>query len=225
VKAVALLAAAGRGERLQADVPKGLLHIARKPLLRFAMHAMDGCPEIDAVVVAAPSDRWSEFVDVAKHSAKLLEVVAGGETRNESIRNALEVVPPEFDAVVCHDVARPFASPALFTAVLRALHDADGAVPTLPVHDTVKRVEGTFVAETVPRDGLALAQTPQAFRRDVLEAAHRAAAVEGFVGTDDAVLVERSGFKVAVVPGEQSNLKITTSSDLRMAAALAGLGD
>jgi 2-C-methyl-D-erythritol 4-phosphate cytidylyltransferase len=225
LKAVALVAAAGRGERLLSDVPKGLIQIAGRPLLQFAMRAIEACREIEAVVVAAPSDRWSEFVDLAKVSEKLLEVVEGGETRSGSIRHALNVVPPEFDAVVCHDVARPLASPALFTAVLRALHDADGAVPTLPVHDTVKRVEGRVVAETVSRDGLELAQTPQAFRREALDAAHRAAALEGFVGTDDAVLVERSGFKVVVVPGEQSNLKVTTSSDLRMAAALAGLRD
>lgn len=224
MKAIALLAAAGRGDRLQADVPKALLQLAGKPLLHFAMHAMDACPELEAVVVAAPPERWSEFVELAKVSEKVIEVVEGGETRNGSIRNALEVAPPEFDAVVCHDVARPFASPALFTAVLRALDGADGAVPTLPVHDTVKRVDGTVIAETVPRDGLALAQTPQAFRREALQAAHRAAALEGFEGTDDAVLVERAGFKVVVVPGEQSNLKVTTSADLEMAAALAGLG-
>jgi 2-C-methyl-D-erythritol 4-phosphate cytidylyltransferase len=221
LKAIALLAAAGRGGRLHADAPKALLQLAGKPLLHFAMHAMDACPEVEAVVVAAPSERWSEFVELAKVSEKVIEVVEGGETRNGSIRNALEVVPPGFDAVVCHDVARPFASPALFTAVLRALVDADGAVPTLPVHDTVKRVDGTVIAETVPRDGLALAQTPQAFRREVLEAAHRAAALEGFEGTDDAVLVERAGFKVVVVPGEQSNFKVTTAADLRVATALA----
>lgn len=224
MKAIALLAAAGRGDRLQADVPKALLQLAGKPLLHFAIHAMDACPELEAVVVAAPSERWSEFVELAKVSGKVIEVVEGGETRNGSIRNALEVAPPEFDAVVCHDVARPFASPALFTAVLRALDDADGAVPTLPVHDTVKRVDGSVIVETIPRDGLALAQTPQAFRREALQAAHRAAALEGFEGTDDAVLVERAGFKVVVVPGEQSNLKVTTSADLATAAALAGLG-
>lgn len=225
MRAVALLAAGGRGERLQADVPKALLRVSGKPLLYFAMHAMDACAELEAVVVAAPSDRWSEVADLAKLSEKLIEVVDGGESRNASIRNALEVVPDGFDAVVCHDVARPLASPALFTVVLRALHHADGAVPTLQVHDTVKRVDGTVIAETVPRDGLALAQTPQGFRREVLEAAHRAAALEGFEGTDDAVLVERAGYKVVSVPGEPSNVKLTTSADLPMVAALAaGLG-
>ncbi|HEV2907363.1 MAG TPA: 2-C-methyl-D-erythritol 4-phosphate cytidylyltransferase [Actinomycetota bacterium] len=223
MKAVALLAAAGQGERLQADVPKALLQLSGKPLLRYAMDAIDACLELQAVVVAAPADRWREVVDLVNHSQKVIEVVEGGETRTGSIRKALEAVPAEFDAVACHDVARPFASPALFTAVLRALDDADAAIPTLPVHDTVKRIDGSAVAETLPRDGLALAQTPQAFRREVLEAAHRAAALEGFEGTDDAALVERAGYVVVVVPGELSNLKVTTARDLTVAAALADL--
>jgi 2-C-methyl-D-erythritol 4-phosphate cytidylyltransferase len=221
MKAVALLAAAGRGERLEGDLPKALLRLSGKPLLRYAMDAMDACRELQAVVVAAPTDRWREVVDVVKSSEKVIEVVEGGETRTGSIRKALEAVPAEFDAVACHDVARPFASPALFTAVLRALEGADGAIPTVPVHDTVKRIDGDAVGETLPRDGLALAQTPQAFHREVLEAAHRAAALEGFEGTDDATLVERAGYRVVVVPGETSNFKVTTSADLSVATALA----
>ena len=221
MRAVALVAAAGRGERLGADIPKALLRISGRPLLEFAMQTVDACDEVEAVVVAAPPERLDEIANVAKVSAKLIEVVEGGETRNASIRNALEVVPEKFDAVVCHDVARPFASPALFTAVLTALDHADGAVPTLPVHDTVKRMDGNDIGETVPRDGLVLAQTPQAFRREVLEAAHRAAAVDGFEGTDDAALVERAGYRLASVPGDPSNLKLTTAADLRLANALA----
>lgn len=221
MRAVALVAAAGRGERLGANIPKALLRISGRPLLAFALQTVDACDELEAVVVAAPPDRLDEIADVAKVSAKLMDVVEGGETRNASIRNALEVVPEEFDAVVCHDVARPFASPALFTAVLTALDHADGAVPTLPVHDTVKRMDGKDIGETLPRDGLVLAQTPQAFRRQVLEAAHRAAAAEGFEGTDDAALVERAGYRLASVPGDPSNLKLTTAADLRVATALA----
>jgi 2-C-methyl-D-erythritol 4-phosphate cytidylyltransferase len=225
MRAVVLLAAAGRGERLEAAGPKALVELSGKPMLLVAMRAVDGCEEVEGVVVAAPRERRDEVAGLAKMSEKLIEVVDGGETRNGSIRNALDAVPEGFDAVLCHDVARPLASPALFTAVLRALEGADGAVPTLPVHDTVKRVNGSVIAETVPRDRLALAQTPQAFRREVLEAAHEAAAHEGFEGTDDAVLVERAGFKVVAVPGEPSNLKVTTAADLRMAAMIdAGRG-
>jgi 2-C-methyl-D-erythritol 4-phosphate cytidylyltransferase len=225
MNAVALLAAAGRGQRLQADVPKALLHLAGKPLLDFAIRAVDACDDLRGFVVAAPADGRAEIVDLARRSKKLIDVVDGGQTRSRSIRNALEAVPPEFDSVVCHDVARPFASVALFSTVLRALDGADGVVPTLPVHDTVKRIDGTLITETLPRDGLALAQTPQAFRREVLDAAHRSAVREQFEATDDAALVERAGYRVVAVPGELSNFKVTTSADLKVATVLAGLGD
>lgn len=221
MKAVALLAAAGRGDRLGADVPKALLRLSGKPLLHYAMDTMDACRELQAVIVAAPADRWREVVDLVKVCEKVIEVVEGGETRTGTIRKALEAVPAGFAAVACHDVARPFASPALFTTVLRALENADGAIPALPIHDTVKRIDGDAVGETLLRDGLALAQTPQAFHREVLQSAHRAAALEGFEGTDDAALVERAGYTVVVVPGEPSNLKVTTSADLTLATALA----
>jgi 2-C-methyl-D-erythritol 4-phosphate cytidylyltransferase len=221
MRAVALLAAAGRGERLGGEVPKALLRVTGRSLLDFALETIDACQEVEGLIVAAPPDVLTEVADVAKVSKKLLAVVEGGESRHTSIQNALEAVPNGFDAVLCHDVARPFASAELFTLVLTALDAADGAVPTVPVHDTVKRVNEGMIAETLSRDGLALAQTPQAFRREALEAAYRAALIEGFEGTDDSVIVERSGYKVVSVPGDALNLKLTTAADLRVAAALA----
>jgi 2-C-methyl-D-erythritol 4-phosphate cytidylyltransferase len=220
MRAVALLAAAGVGQRLGGDVPKALLRVSGRSLLDFAVETIDACREVEGLVVAAPPDVLTEVGEVAKASEKLLAVVEGGESRHASIRNALEAVPHGFDAVVCHDVARPFAPPELFTAVLTALDAADGAVPTLPVQDTVKRVRESLIVETLPRDGLALAQTPQGFRLEALEAAHRAAVVQRFEGTDDSVVVERSGYKVVSVPGDSLNLKLTTAADLRVAAAL-----
>jgi 2-C-methyl-D-erythritol 4-phosphate cytidylyltransferase len=221
MRAVVLLAAAGRGERLGGEVPKALLRVTGRSLLDFAVEAIDACREVEGLIVAAPRDVLTEIADVAKASEKLLAVVEGGESRHTSIHHALEAVPHGFDAVLCHDVARPFASPELFTAVLTALDAADGAVLTVPVHDTVKRVSESMIAETLSRDGLALAQTPQAFRREALEAAHRAALVEGFEGTDDSAVVERLAYKIASVPGDPLNLKLTTAADLRVAAALA----
>lgn len=226
MRAVALLAAGGRGERLKPDAPKALVRLAGKPLLQFALEAMDACAEVEAVVVAAPSDRWNNVEDLAKGWRKVVEVVKGGESRQASIRNALEAAPQRFDVVLCHDVARPFASSALFTTVLAALDRADGAVPVVPAYDTVKRTEDGVIVETLPRDMLGLAQTPQAFRRAVLEAAHRAALIDGFEGTDDSALVERAGSRIVTVPGEAWNMKITTGADLPIAALLAAsLGD
>jgi 2-C-methyl-D-erythritol 4-phosphate cytidylyltransferase len=153
--------------------------------------------------------------------ARLVDVVGGGQTRQDSVRRGLETLPEAFDVVVCHDVARPLASTALFEAVLDGLAGVEGAVPSVPLADTVKRVEDGMVAETLPRDALVLVQTPQAFSREALAAAHRAADADGFAGTDDAALLERAGFRVAVVPGDPVNIKITRSEDLRVASALA----
>lgn len=214
-----MIAAAGLGERLGSSEPKALLTLAGRPLLAFAVATVEACPELQGFVVAAPPGREGDAARVAG-SPKLVAVVPGGATRQASVRAALAAVPVDFDAVACHDVARPLATPALFAAVLAALASADGAVPGAAVADTVKRVGPDGLVQTVPREDLVLAQTPQAFRREALEAAHAAAEQDGFVGTDDAALLERAGFRVVVVPGEPANLKVTTPADLRVATAL-----
>jgi 2-C-methyl-D-erythritol 4-phosphate cytidylyltransferase len=221
MKPVALLLGAGRGERL-AGGPKCFVLIAGKPLLTYAVEAVEACPQVEAFVVAAPPGAEREADAIVARSSKRLAVVAGGKTRQASVGRALEAVPPGYDVVVCHDVARPFAGPALFSSVIEALAHADGAVPGLPVADTLKRVVNSHIVDTLGRDGLVAVQTPQAFHRDRLEAAHAAAATDGFVGTDDAVLLERAGFRVSVIPGEPSNIKLTTPQDLLVAAAFAG---
>jgi 2-C-methyl-D-erythritol 4-phosphate cytidylyltransferase len=143
--------------------------------------------------------------------------VTGGATRAHSGRAGLAVVPASADVVLVHDAARPLATEALFAAVIDAVRDgADGAVPGLPVADTIKRVDGDRVIETVPRDDLVAVQTPQAFRADALRAAHRDRAD----GTDDAALIERDGGKVVVVPGDPANVKVTAPDDLELVAML-----
>lgn len=143
--------------------------------------------------------------------------VAGGATRSASVRAGLAAVAPSATIVVVHDAARPLASPALFDAVIGAVRrGADAAVPAVPVPDTVKRVDGDEVVETVARDELVVVQTPQAFRADALRAAHTA----GADATDDAALIEATDGRVVIVPGERANLKVTTPADLVMAAAI-----
>ena len=221
MRAVALLLAAGRGERLAGDRPKAFLELGARTLLEHAVAAVDACPDVDGHVVAAPQGWEREAERIGRRSGTHLAVVPGGPSRRASVEEALAAVPEEFDALICHDVARPLASPKLFSAVLAPLDRADGAIPILPVSDTVKRVAESVIVETVPREGLALAQTPQAFRREALEEAHARDTDEA---TDDAVLLERAGFRVAVVPGEPSNVKITVPEDLRVAAALLADG-
>lgn len=217
MRAVVLLLAAGRGERLAGDRPKAFLELGGRTLLEHAVAAVEACPDVEGHVVAAP-EGWKEKAErIGRRSGKHLAVVPGGASRRASVVAALGAVPEGVDAVVCHDVARPLASPKLFSAVLAPLDRADGAIPVLPVSDTVKRVAEGVVLETVHREGLALAQTPQAFRREALQTAHARDTDEA---TDDAVLLEEAGFRVVVVPGEASNLKVTVPEDLRLARAL-----
>ena len=164
----------------------------------------------DGVVVALPPEsRWQPAPPVV--------AVAGGATRADSVRAALGAVPADADVVVVHDAARPLASPLLFAAVIAAVRaGADAAVPAIAVTDTVKRVEGDRVIETVPRDGLVVVQTPQAFRAEALRRAH----ADGSDASDDAMLVERSGGVVTIVAGETRNLKITVPDDLELAARM-----
>jgi 2-C-methyl-D-erythritol 4-phosphate cytidylyltransferase len=137
-------------------------------------------------------------------------VVSGGATRSDSVRAGLAAVPADAEIVVVHDAARPAASPALFRSVVEAVRaGADGAVPGVPVVDTIKRVDGSLVVETPARDELVAVQTPQAFRAEVLRAAH----ASGADASDDAALVEAAGGRVVIVPGEPSNRKLTTPAD------------
>jgi 2-C-methyl-D-erythritol 4-phosphate cytidylyltransferase / 2-C-methyl-D-erythritol 2,4-cyclodiphosphate synthase len=217
MRAVALLLAAGRGERLAGDRPKAFLELGGRTLVEHAVAAVEACPDVEGHVVAAPAGWKEEAERIGRRSEKHLAVVPGGPSRRASVGAALAAVPEGFDAVICHDVARPLASPKLFSTVLAPLERAEGAIPVLPISDTVKRVAEGVVMETVPREGLALAQTPQAFRREALQAAYERDFGEA---TDDAILLERAGFRVAVVAGEPSNLKITVPEDLRLARAL-----
>ena len=219
MRAAALLLAAGKGERLGRSGPKCLLEIGGRTLLDYSIRAIERASSLEAFVVAAPPGLEDE-AKRASSSPKLVAVVAGGQTRQGSARAALDAVPQIFDAVVCHDVARPFAGPNLFDRTVDTLDEADGAVPTVAVTDTVKLVEDGTVRETLPRDRLVAVQTPQAFRRSALEEAHAAAAREGVVANDDATLLERSGFRVVTVEGDPLNRKITLPADLRWAEAM-----
>jgi 2-C-methyl-D-erythritol 4-phosphate cytidylyltransferase len=147
-------------------------------------------------------------------------MVTGGDTRQESVRRGIEALTSTATGVLCHDAARPLATPELFRVVAAALSadEADGVVPLVPVSDTVKRVRQGRVVETVgPRVELGLAQTPQGFVVSALRDAHQQASAARMEATDDAMLLEQAGYRVHAVPGERSNLKVTTAEDLQQA--------
>lgn len=217
--AVVIVLAAGSGERLALATPKAFVELAGRPMLVHAARAAFDCSAVASILAVVPAG-WEE------RAHRLLEpigphaVVAGGRTRQASVRAALAATPSG-DIIVCHDAARPFASPALFSAVVSALVGADGAVPVLAVADTVKRVRGGIVDATEPRDGLALAQTPQAFDAAALRDAHERAEREGVDVTDDAAALEWAGYRVSAVAGDARNFKITTPEDLARAELVA----
>jgi 2-C-methyl-D-erythritol 4-phosphate cytidylyltransferase len=189
-------------------------------MLEYSLLPMADCGLIDAVVLVVPLTerrRVQETVGELRRSALIQTVVAGGPTRQQSVRCGLAAVGPEADVILCHDAARPFASAGLFARILAGLAGADGSIPVVAVPDTLKRVREGRVVETIPRAEVVLTQTPQAFRAASLRAAHDRAASEGVDATDDAVLLEAAGLRVAVVEGESDNFKITTPEDLRRA--------
>jgi 2-C-methyl-D-erythritol 4-phosphate cytidylyltransferase len=221
----AVLVAAGAGERLGADRPKAFAALAGRPLLAESLERLDASDWIDAIVVAA-APGWEEpTILLAEElvASKVTSVVAGGETRAESVRNALAEVGDEALVVVVHDAARPLVDDRVLERVLGRLDGTvDGVVPAIAVQDTMKRVSGGVVAETVDREGLVAVQTPQAFVADSLRAAF-AGDLAG--ATDCALLVERRGGRVAVVDGEPRLAKITTAADLAHVAALLDHGE
>jgi 2-C-methyl-D-erythritol 4-phosphate cytidylyltransferase len=223
-KAVALVPAAGSGTRMGGRQPKQYLVLGGAPLLVHTLRALARCPSIEGAVVAVPEDRIDATRSLLRRFRvpRVLAVVAGGEERQDSVQRGLEAVSPEAAWVVVHDAVRPMITPDLVERVLAAARIPGAATCGWPVRETVKLVKDSFVDQTLPRDGLWLTQTPQAFRRELLREAHDKAAREGFRGTDDAMLVERLGGRVAMVEGLAQNIKITTKEDLKTVRTLLG---
>ncbi len=221
----ALIVAAGRGTRFGGTVPKQYLALGGDSVLGHAVRAFAGHPLVAGVqVVIRPEDR--ALYDRAVAGLALLDPVAGGEERQDSVRLGLEALAARApERVLIHDGARPFPDAALIARVVAALDEAPAAIPAVPLGDTVKRVEDGIVRATVDRANLWRAQTPQGFRFAAILAAHRAAA--GRVLTDDAAVAEAAGLAPVVVAGAEDNLKVTTAADLAAAERLlaARLGD
>jgi len=212
----ALIAAAGSGERLGMDRPKAFAALGGRPLLAESIDRLDRSEVVDAIVVAAPPGWEEPSILLAEELAasKVVACVTGGATRAESVAAALAEVPEAALVIMVHDAARPLLDEAHLERLLVPLAEGyDGAVPVVPVADTLKRVRDGAVVETVDREGLVAAQTPQAFLAATLRRAF-AGDVDG--ATDCAGLVERAGGRVAVVEGDARLLKVTTPADLAL---------
>jgi 2-C-methyl-D-erythritol 4-phosphate cytidylyltransferase len=215
----AILAAAGSGERLGLDRPKAFASLNDRPLIAEPLERLDASDWIEGIVVAAPPEWEEPCILVAEEIAagKVAKAVTGGATRAESVQSALVEVPDAATVVLVHDAARPLLADEVIERVITALADGwDGAIPTLSIADTVKRVDGEAVEETLDREGLVTAQTPQAFVAPVLRDAFSAVQHGGAESTDCASLVEANGGRVRAVQGDPRLLKVTTQADLEL---------
>ena len=209
--------AGGIGARLGRRTPKQFLALGREPILTAALRHFRRHPRVSAIVVAAPAAHVQRTRRVLGRAGAPLTVVVGGVTRQDSVWSALQAVPASASVIVVHDAVRPFVTRALIDALVAAAERDGAAICGLPIAETVKRVRDGLVQGTLDREGLWSVQTPQAFRAAILKEAHDKARHDAFVGTDEAMLVERLGHPVRMVLGLADNVKITTADDLRRA--------
>jgi 2-C-methyl-D-erythritol 4-phosphate cytidylyltransferase len=218
VSALAILVAAGRGERMGSERPKAFLPLAGEPLLVRAARPFEASPSVGSLVAVVPVEEVENARGLLAPMGKLSAVVAGGMRRQDSVLEGLKQAPDGFDGIVLvHDAARPFVDEALIEAVVRAASLDGAALPVLPLVDTIKRVRDGHVVETLDRAALGAAQTPQGFRMDLLARAYEEAFRDRVTVTDEAAALERIGARVAAVPGSPRNRKITTPEDLAWA--------
>ena len=228
-RAAAIVAGAGRGERMDNKEGKQFLELAGIPVLARSLLNVQAVAEVEEIVLvvnAGDIERAGEQIVSPYGLTKVTDIVGGGERRQESVFRALRALSSSAEIVVVHDGARPLATPGLFRRAIRAIKDCDceGVITAVPVVDTVKEVEGGWVLRTPERERLWAVQTPQCFRSPALVDAHERAHREGIWASDDAALLERYHYHIRVVEGELTNLKITYASDLVLARALLEKG-
>ncbi len=223
-KVAALIPAAGQGKRMDSGVNKLLLPLETKPVLAHTLAVFQACSLIDEIiVVAAPEEKdiIREKIVKSLGFTKVRQVVAGGRERQDSVRLGLDSISPDMKWVVVHDGARPLLLLPQLEEIIRQALEHGSVITAVPVKDTIKRVDSqNRVMSTVPRHELWAVQTPQVFPRSLLARAHAEARSAGWVGTDDAALVEKLGEPVHVVMGSYENLKLTTPEDMVVAGAI-----
>lgn len=220
IRASAVIAAAGQGKRFGDGPPKQFLPLRGKPVLAYSVETFSKSDLIGEIIIVVPDD-WARTVktDIVDRLSipKVTKIIPGGPERQDSVLIGLSSLSGTPDVVAVHDGARPFVSLGLLEEVIREASACGGALAALPSNDTIKKSSPDMYADsTVPRESLWFAQTPQAFRYDVLKNAFSKALEDGFTGTDESQLVERTGVRVKIVKGSPFNIKITSPEDLRL---------
>lgn len=223
MKASAIIVAAGSGSRLGFGEPKAFVKVRGRTMLSYSLGAITRVRDLGEAVIAVPAGMESAVREECSRAGLAIpvKIAVGGAERQDSVRIALALTSAESEVVAVHDAARPFAGPALFERCIETAARTGAAIAAIPVADTLKRVMNGSIRATVSRAGLYQAQTPQAFQRKLLVAAHERAVREKVAATDDADLVEQLGGTVEVVEASAINLKITTKADLALAEAIA----
>ncbi len=218
MRVAAIIPAAGSGVRMRSRGPKALMPLRGKPIIIWSLEPFLNLPIFSDIVIACPSDSLDTIGKALKkeHSGEVpVRLVAGGNTRQESVANGLREISAACDLIAVHDGARPLLTEQLLLDVLNRANETGAAIAAVPCKDTVKRCdENGLVLETFDRSKLWLVQTPQCFRYDLLKSAHEKARREGHVATDDAALVENTNARVHIVMGSYENIKITTPEDI-----------
>ena len=219
---IALIPAAGKGLRMGSDIEKPYLEIGGRPMLGHTLDAFDRCREVDGYVLAVDPGRQDDCQRVVDRFGynRVWQIVPGGATRQESVYLGLQALGRDVEMVIVHDAARPCVDSSLITASIAKCRTEHAVLVAVPVKDTVKVVANGVVTDTPARATLWLAQTPQTFDRSLLLQAHQQARSEGYIGTDDAALVERTGHSVHILSGDYENIKVTTPEDLVTAAQI-----
>lgn len=220
----AIIVAAGKGLRMNKDVPKQYLALTGRPILGHTLLVFDTCDRIDEVLVVIPAgdfDFCQKSVIAPRHLQKPISLVAGGDRRQDSVYNGLKALDQKTDLVVIHDGVRPFVKPDELEACIDGAIQFGACILGIPASDTLKRVDGAGIIDaTLARENIWLVQTPQVFKYDLILKAHEAAKRDGVSGTDDAFLAERLGVEVRIITGNKNNIKITTREDLAVARAI-----
>jgi len=221
MQADVIVVAAGKGERMGTMLPKPFLSLLGIPLLIHTLRAITASSLVHKIILVIAKERESLSRELLQSHGSFsvpISLVYGGNERQDSVRFGLAALDPDSEIVAIHDAARPFLTPDILDASIHAAAEYGGAVVAVPARDTIKRVtESGIVTETVPRQQLWLAQTPQTFQVALIREAHARAAAENIIMTDDAALLEWSGKPVKVIVGSQRNFKITTPEDLVLA--------
>jgi 2-C-methyl-D-erythritol 4-phosphate cytidylyltransferase len=228
MKTAAVIVSAGKGHRLPGEKKKQFLSLAGKPILCHTLDRFEACPSIDFIhLVVGQEDMTYALQEIVEAYGyrKISQIVPGGKLRQESVKNGIDTLSSEVDIVAIHDGVRPFVTQKMIEESIQGARQFKAVVLAMPVKETIKRVGlDRTVLKTLDRESLWLIQTPQTFQLDLIRQALHKATEDGFIGTDDASLVERIGGKVHILPGSYTNIKITTPEDLILGHLILKMG-